>query len=294
MASPAHLDEWTGRDVTVPQIERELARLRCMSEENGSNLRTSVLTHLAWASEEWIGRARETLAGLAERHPSRTILLVPQPDAQEDGLDADVALQCFAAGGGSGHVCSEVIELRLRGRRALAPATIVVPLLISDLPAFLRWRGQPWFERPQFRQLVRSVDRLVVDSLEWDELEPAYERLTGFFDEVAVSDIAWARTLDWRRSLAELWPGIAEARQLRVAGPRCDALLLAGWLRARLDRDFELVHDAAEELEFVAVDGEPVPKPGAPQLSASDLLSGELDRFSRDRIYEEAVRAAAE
>ena len=40
------------------------------------------------------------------------------------------------------------------------------------------------------------------------------------------------------------------------------------------------------------VDGEPVASPGDP-LSPSELLSGELDQFGRDRIYEAAVRAVA-
>ena len=39
------------------------------------------------------------------------------------------------------------------------------------------------------------------------------------------------------------------------------------------------------------VDGEPVASPGEP-LSASELLSAELDQFGRDRVYEAAVRAA--
>ena len=70
-----------------------------------------------------------------------------------------------------------------------------------------------------------------------------------------VSDIAWSRTLGWRRSIAELWPGVAQARRLRVEGPLASALLLQGWLRARLDSDVELEHVARdEEVESVAVE----------------------------------------
>ena len=65
-----------GRDVSIAQIERELARLRDGSHEAGAqpNLRTSVMTHIAWAPAEWKSAAEETLAGMAERHPSRTLL----------------------------------------------------------------------------------------------------------------------------------------------------------------------------------------------------------------------------
>ena len=65
---------------------------------------------------------------------------------------------------------TEVVELTLRGARAKAPASIVEPLLISDLPVFLRWRGEPPWDAPELEQLVGVTDRLIVDSTEWDDL----------------------------------------------------------------------------------------------------------------------------
>ena len=47
------------------------------------NLRTSVMTHIAWVPPQWQSAAEQTLAGMAERHPSRTLLLVPRPDERE-------------------------------------------------------------------------------------------------------------------------------------------------------------------------------------------------------------------
>jgi hypothetical protein len=280
------LEHWSGDDTTVAEIELALAILR-----DSGDLRTSVMTHTAWVPREWLDAARDTLAGLAERHPSRTILLVPRPDG-EDGLDARVSLQRFRLPGEERYVCSEVIELNLRGRRAEAPASIVLPLLIPDLPVFLRWRGRPPFGSNVLDQLVDVVDRLVVDSLESREPGDAFRSLVELFDRTMVSDIAWARTLPWRVALAKLWPGIADLRELRVAGPESEALLLAGWLRSRLRRDVELVRDPAGEIERVAVDGEDV-SPPSDRRSASELLSDELDRFSRDPVYEDAVRAAS-
>jgi len=86
---------------------------------------------------------------------------------------------------------------------------------------------------------------------------------------------------------------IAEAETLRIAGPRGETLLLWGWLRARLDRDLELTHEPAGEVELVEVDGKVVLSPRAERRSASELLSDQLEIFSRDRIYEEAVRGLA-
>ena len=285
-------DDWTGEDVSVAQIERELARLRFASSESSSqpNLRTSVMTHIAWVPPAWQTAAEETLAGMAERHPSRTLLLVPRPD-EPDGLDAQLSIRCFPIGDRA--ICGEVIELTLRGARAAAPASIVLPLLISDLPVFLRWRGEPDWESGEFAQLVGIVDRLVVDSTEWRDLPAPYARLAALFERVAVSDIAWDRTERWRSLLASLWPGVAGVRAIRVHGTPAQGHLLVGWLESRLGHEVALQLVPGERLEGIDLDGEPAPfPPGAPP-NASDVLSAQLDRFTRDRVYEGAVRAAA-
>jgi hypothetical protein len=275
--------EWTGRDVSVGQIERELAVLR----EPG-DLRTSVMTHMAWVPPEWREAARETLAGLAERHPSRSILLFPERDSDRDALDAVVAIERYPLPGLDRHVCSEVIELRLHGQTAEGPASVVMPLLLPDLPAFIRWRGRPPFATDVFEQLVGVVDRLIVDSREWEDAPGSYAELATWLSQVAVSDIVWTRTLRWRRAIALRWP--LEPRVLEVRGPSQEAALLAGWLRSRLDRDVELRHEPAETIERLALDGDEV-EAREERWTSSELLSHELDRFSRDPVYEAAVAA---
>jgi len=225
---------------------------------------------------------------MAERHPSRTLLLVPRPDEQ-NGLDAQVSIRCFPVGDRA--ICGEVIELRLRGNRASAPASIALPLLIADLPVFCRWRGRPEWDSPAFEQLVGIVDRLIVDSTEWADLPGAYEPLAELFSQVVVSDIAWERTERWRSLLASLWPGVGGVRAIRVHGTSAQGHLLAGWLRSRLGHAVELELDERERLEGIDLDGRPAPFPPGDPPNASDVLSAQLDRFTRDRIYEEAVLA---
>ena len=284
--------EWVGTDVTVSEVEQRLARLRMEAEAGGTAQRTSVATHIAWVPEQWLPAALEVLRGLAERHPSRTIVLVPEPDASPAAIDAELELSLFPLGEDGRSICTETVLLRLRGARAHAPASIVTPLLVSDLPVFCRWRGEPPFGLSEFEQLLDVVDRLVVDSEEWEDLPFAYKKLAGSLDRAAISDIAWQRLMPWRMALARLWPGIAEASTVRVAGPKADALLLAAWLRTRLRRDDLLLeHDAAAALELVAVDRPPVVPIELDPLTPSDLLSNELDRFGRDAIYEQALKS---
>jgi glucose-6-phosphate dehydrogenase assembly protein OpcA len=93
------------------------------------------------------------------------------------------------------------------------------------------------------------------------------------FDRIGVSDIAWRRTLSWRRTLAQAWPKLPD----RVTGPPAETALVAGWLRSR----------AGIEVEIERADALPV----SGDRDASALLSDELDVFGRDPVYEAAVSA---
>jgi hypothetical protein len=276
---------------SVAEIEHELAELRDASTAPGQapGLRTSVLTHLAWVPAEWHTAAEETLAGLAERHPSRTVLLFPEPD-DADGLELDASLQCFPIGDKS--VCAEIIRVRLCGDRAFHPASVITPLLVPDLTAFCRWRGIPKFDEV-FDEVIGVVDRLIVDSTEWPsgELSKGYGQLAKRFDLTIASDIAWARTQRWRRELAQSWP--FEGRTLAVRGTHAQASLLAGWLTSRLGHEVEVEHELAESLLSVSVDGHAIEAPPGEPPAPSDLLSDELETYTRDLVYEAAVAAAA-
>ena len=279
---------------TVRDIERELARLGAEAAAPGQSvLRTRVMTHMAWVPPAWERAARGVLDNLGDRHPSRTIMFLPDPGADRDELDAEVDLRCFAYGGAERSVCSEVIIVWLRGRCSSAPASVAQPLLVSDLPVFLRWRGPLPFDEPELDGLVGVADRLVVDSREWEDLEESYRALPALFDRIGVSDIAWARIEPWRRALAGLWPGVRKAGVLRVHGPRAEALLLIGWLRARLGRDLALEHEPAPDVELV----EAGPRSAIPERleprSPVDLLFDQLEIVGSDPIYEEAVLRAA-
>lgn len=273
------------------QVEKTLSELRAKQAGDGAPvLRTSTMTHLVWAPKRWLPQARSTLAGLQDRHPARTILLVPEPVRKD--VQASAWLYAVEMEGGR-EAFAEVIELRLGGQAIAHPASVVLPLLISDLPVFCRWRGEPDWGSPQLAELTGVVDRLVVNSSEWPGVPDAYARLAELFPRVAVSDIAYSRTIGWRARLAELWPGIRTVTRLRVEGPRADALLIAGWLRSRLKREIGLTRRSAENVEAVWVDGARVETPRGHVSGGSDLLSNELDVYGRDPVYEAAARGAA-
>ena len=83
----SQLTDWTGEDVRLADVDHAIAQLRAATVTEGAqpSLRTSVMTHMAWVPEGWVEPARAALSGMAERHPSRTILLLPEPNAGADG-----------------------------------------------------------------------------------------------------------------------------------------------------------------------------------------------------------------
>ena len=202
MAETTHVDEWHGEDVSLSEVQARLGQMRISAANGHSDLRTSVMTHTAWVPKSWLDAARGALAGLSEAHPSRTILLVPDPDAERDAIDE--ASRCTASTSRARHgmsarrSSSSTVRLarRVSGQRDRAPADL-------DLPVFSRWRGRPSFGSRVFDEMVHVVDRLIVDSSEWDDLLAAYGELANRFDQTAVWDIAYARSLRWRVRPAE-------------------------------------------------------------------------------------------
>src|SRR5258707_11962505 len=116
---------------SVREIEREVAALRIAPGSDVPFQRTSVMTHTAWVPEEWVEAAEDVLAGLAERHPSRTIVLFPQ--SAGDGLEGKVESDSFPTSLGL-MICTDTIRIRLHGTSAEHPASVVEPLLVSHLP----------------------------------------------------------------------------------------------------------------------------------------------------------------
>jgi glucose-6-phosphate dehydrogenase assembly protein OpcA len=282
------VEEWRSEDVRIVDIERALAALRAAPDQVHA-LRTSVLTLVAWVPPSWHEAAEQVLEGLAERHPSRCLVLYPLADEDGDRIDARVSVESFALPGAEQHIAAEVIRLTLVGDRTKAPGSIVLPLVLPDLPVFLRWRGPLAFGTRMLEQLSDVADRLIVDAAEWDDFEHDLARLPELFDRVAVSDIAWARTVEWRRALALSGAGIAGVTRLGVRGPRPEALLLASWLSSRLGHDVVLEHDEAAAIERVEADGTAVEAEEEEPKTSADLLSEQLEQYARDPVYEASV-----
>ena len=270
-AAPLDIAAWEEHDVSVADVERQLQRVLrelAVPSEHGRPAhppsRASVLNLVVHADEEGeADRASEAMASLAIRHPSRTLLLETAADAPTDGLDASIRTQCARAPDGQRHLCFEAICLTARGATALHLASVVEPLLMSNLPAYLWWLGRP---PSSHEPLLGLCDRLIVDSAEFPDALvglAALDACTVAGDKPPeLGDLGWRRMAPWCQLLAQFFdPPDARPYQRRIRRVAVDyaatpggvvsaaPLLLIGWLAARLDWEPETANTARGALD---------------------------------------------
>jgi glucose-6-phosphate dehydrogenase assembly protein OpcA len=151
---------------------------------------------------------------------------------------------------GAQPVLYEQILARVRGDFDERVASVVIPLLVPDLPVFLWWTGTPPSDARHLDDLVTLADRFIIDSADFaraDRTLPEVARLARH--RVAITDLNWARLTHWRELIAQFfdvpaWRPFLEGITGIRAGFAVDmdgrdihpsqALLLLGWLASRL------------------------------------------------------------
>jgi glucose-6-phosphate dehydrogenase assembly protein OpcA len=257
----AGIDEavWGAHVPTIAALERELARLRRQStaharEQGRTVARAAVLNLVVYADREaHARRAAASTARLANRHPSRGIVVLG--DRRREGMDVAVELRCLVPREDpTAQVCYEQILARVKGDADERIASVVIPLLVPDLPVFLWWTGTPPHDTRRFDDLLALADRLIVDSADFarpDQTLPLIAELasTQGYRSFGITDLNWTRLTPWRELVAAFFdvaawrPYLDEIVGVRVGfGVDMDgrdihpsqALLLVGWLASRL------------------------------------------------------------
>lgn len=251
---------WPGRGIDGALTETELARLRyeAAGEPGGGEgfaIRTSVLNLVVYTvDEESAQRASEMIVALPGHHPSRAILLIARPSAGESRIDATLAAHCHVAPGLEQQVCCEEVALTVSGAAAEHLHSVVIPLLVPDLPVYVWWDAPLPEDRHIFEEMLETADRLLVDSARLDDAAvalPALVRLCGPADAVcSIGDLNWQRLEAWRHivdrhcetpalrhladSITRVDVGFAGKAGDRISAP---AYLLLSWLARRFGWD---------------------------------------------------------
>lgn len=260
---------WTAHDVPGAALESELERLWQQAhaalapdgeardtDDPPAVARARVLNFVAYASNPLLARrVMEQVTNLAARHPSRIIIITAQEDGTDPALCATASAHAQSTGDGR-RILHEQVEIDARGPVAESLPSIVVPLLIPDLPTYLWWPGDLPVGHAFWRRMVDACNRLIVDSADFSRPLDAMAGLAEFYRSArrfhTFGDLNWHRLTQWRELIAQFFDNQAyrpyldhvdtlEIEYSAAAGgasapeakPAC-ALLLAGWLSARL------------------------------------------------------------
>ncbi len=147
--------------------------------------RTSVLNLVVVAGEAAAAeRCAATIAGTAGRHASRSLILSAVDPQGPPGLEARIEALSLTTPDGRAETGAETIHVAAHGETGQHLASIIVPLLVHDLPVALWWPGDPPFGSHRADRLLPIADRLIVDGSAWcgdglDLLGPAGRRRRG-------------------------------------------------------------------------------------------------------------------
>jgi glucose-6-phosphate dehydrogenase assembly protein OpcA len=275
------------RKVEVDQIESALDGI--WRETNVNTLsgggvpvsRNAVMTLVAYTqNENEAARALKTIDSMSATHPSRCILVTTLNAREGAPIEAYVGGYLRTQGGASSYGEQIVLEARDGAARHMPGA--VLPLILSGLPSFLWWNGEPPWRTEQFEAMVDGCDRIIVDTSEMTHGEDGLVALDEIdrrkLSNCAFSDFNWTRQQPWR----ELVAGFFDADVLRsyldgidrltveyaAAGENTQpnpaaAYLFVGWLASRLNwRTQHGAHGSGMDVErqhtLYSADGQPI------------------------------------
>jgi glucose-6-phosphate dehydrogenase assembly protein OpcA len=205
-----------------------------------------------------------TLAELARRHPSRTILLRVDEQASEP-LEARTTLQCWMPFGKRQQICCEQIELTAQPGRLDEVPPVLLGLVVPDLPIVMWCSDLELACLPPLESVLKLAGKLIVDSTTMDSPAAALTALQKLkAGPWQLADLAWTRITRWRETVSQLlssgeWsecPG--EHAEVTWAGqpPAQTALYLAAWIAAT----FDWKGDLADRLNLSCTDPVRPPK----------------------------------
>ncbi len=258
---------WAGKMIRMENIEVELALLWKMSADNmrvsqNSNVRTSVLNLVVCAPDvESAKRASTSLRNLTSTHLARVNILILDREQDTDSINTWITLRCFSVISDIMRHCFEQTTLLITGGAMRSISNILQALLKPHLPVYLWWVGDPPDNDFIFNSLVELSDRVIVDSTGFFNPEQDMHTLAMLLrarPDCALSDLNWGRITPWRQLIIQFFDAVeyrpyldgvtsleiehaaaplatptrAETGEVSL-NPAC-ALLLAGWLKARL------------------------------------------------------------
>ncbi len=198
-----------GQEVPIAKID---ASLRAIWEDNDAPTRAS-LTNFAIYSEreDCLDANSELIAEITHEHACRALLIASRPGSDEKSVKAWITAHCQLGDGGRKSVCSEQIAFQLEGTDGNMLRNIVFAHLDSDLPLIFWWQGG--FTDVFSDRLYSLIDRLIIDTSQWDDPASQFETLTAARKDSSsrfiLYDLTWTRLMGFRLALGGLFDDAA-------------------------------------------------------------------------------------
>ena len=181
---------------------------------------------------------RHLLGVLMHNHPARAIVLKLDGNA---GLDATVFSQCWMPFGKHQQICAEGVEITAGMADLDRVAQLLLPLIVSDLPAVLWCRGPRVFLDDAFAPLLPLVQKIIVDSTTVSNPYAAVAAVRDLRKQGRlVADLSWTKLTGLRELIASLFDEgtAANTRSVRIFyggdAPTVSALYFTAWIQHAL------------------------------------------------------------
>jgi len=290
-------------DTTGKEVVKALAAERRSAGGVASGMALSLIVVV---DEKRVKEAEAAATIASAAHPCRLLMVVRADiDRPTNRLDAEIVV------GGRLGPC-EAVVMRMYGRLALHAESVVMPLLVPDVPVVTWWHGEPP-ERIANDYLGIVADRRITDTAQApDPIAALRQRADDYAP--GDTDLAWTRITPWRTLVVGAFDtGTSDVTAAAIVAPPTDptAALMSGWLASRLGiaprletttdhpklRGVELVCATGDRIAVVRENGNAVfsrtgqgdrimpfvPRP------LGDELAEELRRLDADQIYADAL-----
>jgi glucose-6-phosphate dehydrogenase assembly protein OpcA len=231
---------WSAADTTPEAIEQALRDL--LVERHTANPDATlarVLNMVVVVDRQWSGEIANRLRGVGQHRASRTI--VCQVDPGRTTLDATVSIASDEADGERAAQAVELVVLDVGPRHLPSLATILDPLVVTDL---LTVAWSPHGHEEAGEALRRVAQVVLIDAVDDPDPADGLAAAAALAERVRVVDLAWLRSAPWRERVAALFdpPGDLRRELERIdavtirhePASAAAALLLLGWLAERL------------------------------------------------------------
>ncbi|HEY7976438.1 MAG TPA: glucose-6-phosphate dehydrogenase assembly protein OpcA, partial [Ktedonobacterales bacterium] len=251
----------TMRKVEPEAIETELdtswreANASALASGGHAGARNTVMTLVIYANNR--SEARRALAVLNDpgAQASRAIVIVPTGATGDAPIEAYIATRSQSQEGGVTSYSEQIVLIAHDGAVQHLPGTLL-PLIVTGLPSFFWWMGEPPWRTELLESLMDSSDRLIVDTAAMPQPERSLMALDDLMrrkkSSCAISDLNSARQAPWRELVASFFdtpdmaPYLGAIDQVSIeyaAGAEyaseaptntAQSYLFAGWLASRL------------------------------------------------------------